>query len=924
VTVGLGVFMLANTIYLLINRIIDTFGWRETSSDSSSLPKFFQFLILSHTGIGLVLAVVATTFALWHLTRVWVRRRNRQALVTGILVLVLGLVLSVTGFFILSEANSIENRWAYWLHVVTAVLVPSLYILHRRYSLWRPTRIVQRRAVSYIAAGAAVFLVGQLVTGDDMDLTAEAADALAKGMHTGPGSKARDRSIYADETGFVAAAFVPEGSPFFPSAATTTTGDYLPSRIITRGDLGNQDALNAELDSKGFVSETRIGADTCERCHQDITDQWATSAHRFASFNNPFYEATINLMRETAENGVEKSKWCSGCHDPSLMLAGQMGKPVDRRTPQAQAGLTCLACHAIDQIHDQTGNGNYNIADEREDPYLFPNAKEGLARLMHDTALKARPLVHKQQMQKPVFKSAEFCATCHKVSLDEPVNGYRWLRAQNEYDAWHDSGVSLNASRTFYLPETKRVCQDCHMPLEPAPRGDLAAKQGLVKSHRFTAVNTALPFIRGDHETVERIERFVRDEKLSVDVLALRSGERFDELVAPLDRTLTMMEAGDEVQIDVVVRNRGVGHTFPGGTNDSNQGWLEFTVVDEEGNTILASGLVDENRFVDPEARFYHAVLVDKNGKRIARRDGHNIHTAVYGRTIGPGTADIGRYRFRIPETAAGEELTVKARLLWRKFDRAYTEFAYRSNPEGFKSFDDVPDLPITEIASDSVSLRVSTAAVGEAFRAISKDWMRFNDYGIGLLLQGDTRHAALAFEAVVQADSSRVDGYRNLARIAVRDGNIQAAYKQLEKCESIKPGDPQTAWVWGSAHQRAGSYEEAAGAYERVLKTFPEDRAAWRNLGRVQYLNGEFEQALLALDRVLEIDPEDRAAHYHRMLALRATGKRDEAQAAESAYLKYQIDESAKEVTRAFLLENPEVERAAQAIQIHVPKLPH
>ena len=78
-----------------------------------------------------------------------------------------------------------------------------------------------------------------------------------------------------------------------------------------------------------------------------------------------------------------------------------------------------------------------------------------------------------------------------------------------------------------------------------------------------------------------------------------------------------------------------------------------------------------------------------------------------------------------------------------------------------------------------------------------------------------------------------------------------------------------------------------------------------------------------MALDRTLEIDPEDRAAHYHRMLALRATGRRDEAQTAESAYLKYQVDESAKEGTRAFLLENPAVERAAQEIQIHVPKAP-
>ncbi len=919
--IGLNVFMIANTLYLLVNRAIDSFGWRTVSAEASSLPKWFQFQILSHTGVGLVLAAMATVFALWHLTSVWVRRRNRRALVTGILVLALGLVLSVTGFLILSEANSLGNRQAYWLHVITAVLVPLLYALHRRFSIWRPESTVQRHVIRLIGAGVALFLFGHWITDGETDLTVEAAEALARGSHTGPGSRARDRSAYTDDVGFLPAAFVPDDSPFFPAAVTTTTGGHLPSRIITRGDIGNREALEADLDTLGFVSTTQIGADTCDRCHPDATEQWSVSAHRFASFNNPFYEATVNLLRETADNGLEKSKWCSGCHDPSLMLAGEMGKPVDRRTPQAQAGLTCLACHAIDAIHDRTGNANYNIADEREDPYVFPNAKGGLGLVMHDTALKSRPLVHKQQMQKPFFREPEFCGSCHKVSLDEPVNGYRWLRGQDDYDAWHNSGVSRNASSTFYLPQTKRICQDCHMPLEPAPLGDVSAKQGLIKSHRFTAANTALPYVRGDTETIGRIERFLRKEKLSVDILALRRGASFDRVTAPIDRIEPTVSGGETIQLDVVVRNRGVGHTFPGGTNDSNQGWLEFTVSETGGQALYTSGLVDEDHFVDSDARFYHAVMVDRNGERIHRRDGHNIHTSVYTRKIGPGSADIGRFRFRVPERVPGGELTVKARLLWRKFDRAYTTFAYQANPEGFKAFPDMPILPITEIAADSVRLSVGRNTNVIEVQTEPEDWMRFNDYGIALLMQGDTRNASLAFDAVTRADTGRVDGYRNLARIAVRDGNIPSAYAFLEKCESLAAGDPQTAWVWGTAHQRAGSYEEAAGAYERVLKSFPEDRSAWRNLGRVRYLKADFEQALSALDRVLAIDPEDRAAHYHRMLGLRATGRLAEAAAAERAYLKYQIDESACEVTQKFLLENPEVERAAQRIQVHYPR---
>ena len=48
------------------------------------------------------------------------------------------------------------------------------------------------------------------------------------------------------------------------------------------------------------------------------------------------------------------------------------------------------------------------------------------------------------------------------------------------------------------------------MPLEMAVEGDVSARNGFVKSHRFLSVNTALPFIRGDTETIERIEKFYK------------------------------------------------------------------------------------------------------------------------------------------------------------------------------------------------------------------------------------------------------------------------------------------------------------------------------------------------------------------------------------------------------------------------------
>ena len=146
----------------------------------------------------------------------------------------------------------------------------------------------------------------------------------------------------------------------------------------------------------------------------------------------------------------------------------------------------------------------------------------------------------------------------------------------------------------------------------------------------------------------------------------------------------------------------------------------------------------------------------------------------------------------------------------------------------------------------------------------------------------------------------------------------IDRAYDYLKRCEEISPGHARVAWVWGVALQEDGQYEKAVLAYKAVLEQFPEDRAAWRNLGRTYYLNQQYDKALEAFAELLKIDPEDRVGHYHRMLCLRALGREEEAEAAKATYEFYQIDESAQEITRAFKLKNPGANLMAQKIRKH------
>ncbi len=893
ITVVLGALVLANSAWLAAVSLHE-----EARPDARGiLPVFHQVMLLVHFAGGILLVVLAVVFAAWHLRRV-LRLRRRGAVATGAAVTLAAALLLVTGLFILTEARSRQNAGMVLAHRLLAVAAPILYLVHRVRSRVPPGPAA-RRAVAVAAAALLVLGTGAFVA------TLPEIPSPVPGVRSEADFAAGDPFLARGPFGVV-----PEASPFFPAATGTGSGGTITARLLLGPMTPAPEALKADIAAHGFVVNHAIGSDACVRCHPDVVAQWKDSAHRFSSFNNPFYAAAVNLMREPGVRGPQASQWCGGCHDPAILLAGNMARDFDPHAADAQAGLTCLACHSIDSIHDTTGNGNYRIDDRQPSPYLFADADPGLLRSIHDGLLKARPEAHRRAMLRPFFRTSEFCSTCHKVSLDVPVNRYRWIRGQNEYDAWHDSGIALNAARTFYLPPAPRECQDCHMPPEDAPLGDVSARNGKVRSHRFIAINTALPHIRGDTATLKRIEAFLRDGKLRLDVFALEGGDGRRFLA--LDRARPVLRPGDVATFEVVLRNQGVGHTFPGGTNDSNEGWLDAKAT--MGDTvILRSGALDAEGHLDPGAHTYGAVLIDHEGGRIDRRNPWDIRTTLFAHVVGPGTADVVRYRLRVPE-APGQSLRFHVALAFRKFDRAYTLFAWRGRSP-------VPDLPVTIIAEAEVDLPIGSeegASAAGAAPPVPGDWVRFNDHGIGLLLQNQTRAARASFEEVARLAPLRPDGPLNLARVALAEGDLGTARRHLDEAEARAPGDPRTQFWWADYWMKENTLENAEQALLVVLRTFPEDRDSLRRLARVRHRLGRHEAALAALRDVLAIDPEDRESHELRQYALKALGRPGDARAAMDLFRRYQIDESIGSLTLGYRQAHPHHHREAEPVHVH------
>ncbi|MFB3067599.1 MAG: tetratricopeptide repeat protein, partial [Planctomycetota bacterium] len=362
---------------------------------------------------------------------------------------------------------------------------------------------------------------------------------------------------------------------------------------------------------------------------------------------------------------------------------------------------------------------------------------------------------------------------------------------------------------------------------------------------------------------------------------------------------------------------------FPGGTNDSNEAWVELTISDERGNTLGRRGWVDEERYVDKKAHFYKVIFVDEQGRARLKRDPHNFRVPAFTRVVGPGLADLSRYRFVVPESAAGKKLTIRARLMWRKFNRDYMKFVF--GEAGMKVPDlphlqgqSIPDLPVTAIAEHDVTLEVTREWRASAPVNDGELWQRYNDHGIANLLTGAFDVAERSFAEVARLRPDLPDGYRNQARRWIKGATPKRAVPFLEKIDEIAPTDPQRAWFWGRYLERIEEFEEAEKMYLRTTRIFPADRNAWKALGRVRFKMHRYEEALPAYLEVLKIDSEDVESHRQRAHIYRLLGKEREAAEAQKAHDKYRKDDLAEQWTKKFLLEHPEINDSAQPRHIY------
>ncbi|MFZ0426506.1 MAG: tetratricopeptide repeat protein [Acidobacteriota bacterium] len=753
-------------------------------------------------------------------------------------------------------------------------------------------------------------------------------------------------------------------SEFFPSSANTNVNHTIPSTFFMKPD-------------------------SCGRsgCHPDIYKQWQTSAHHFGSFNNQWYRKAILYMQDTI--GTKPSKWCGGCHDHAVFFNGMMDKPIKDQLdrPEATVGLTCTSCHSIVSVHSTMGNGSFVI--EYPPLHDLATSDNPLLRYLHDFVVKLDPGPHRETFMKPFMREqpGEFCSACHKVHLDLPVNNYRWIRGFNEYDGWQTSGVSGEGARSFYYPDHPKACPDCHMPLIQSH--DAGNVDGVVHDHRFPGANTALPTANGFKDQLKLVEDFLTNDQVGVDIFALsepseeagpaaapaaqetlQTSSTFAEgdelgfavggrgagytavqkIVAPIDKVQPVVRRGDSVRVNVVVRTKGVGHFFPGGTVDAFEVWVELKAVDDKGKVIFWSGYVPEYADgrkgpVDPSAHFYRSLMLDEQGNPINKRNAWATRTVAYVRLIPPGAADTVHFKLDIPKDV-GEKIYLTAKVNYRKFAWWNTQWAYAGerdpndpNPDVGPGHDngkwvftantsdvagklkEIPEVPIVKMAQSEAQLRVLGDGEKEPEQDSildHSDLIRWNDFGIGLLLQGDLKAAEDVFTRVTEIDPNFADGWVNIGRALELEGRPEEAKTVLLKALAVDPELAKTHFFLGMSYKSTGDYDSALAEFRKAHEKYPRDRVVLNQIGRLLFLKREFEDAVSVLNQVLLVDPEDLQAHYNLMLCYRALRDQDRAQHEQTLYLRFKADESAQAITGPYLREHPHDNNERQAIHEH------
>lgn len=283
----------------------------------------------------------------------------------------------------------------------------------------------------------------------------------------------------------------------------------------------------------------------------------------------------------------------------------------------SREGISCMACH---QMEANPATGDYESGDalSENEPFYTGNflttSKTEIYGPLKDEDIVPKPMEHVLGLTPKYgaqISSSAMCGNCHNVLLPKISNEGEVLGASYEQSThleWANSVYGQKDSDQF------KSCQGCHMP--HTYNGEkLKFKIANIESSDFPPTTHRLP----DDEirlkerspyprhTLHGLNLFLNQmfQQFPI-ILGFRqidymNGNNRPSLLNGQDSILHMarketakvdikyLSKSDRgITVDVLVTNKA-GHYFPSGVG-FRRAFLEFLVLDKEGNTIWASG----------------------------------------------------------------------------------------------------------------------------------------------------------------------------------------------------------------------------------------------------------------------------------------------------------------------------------------------
>jgi len=666
-------------------------------------------------------------------------------------------------------------------------------------------------------------------------------------------------------------------------------------------------------DGKLIPVDQFFSAKRCIGCHRDTHAAWSESLHRNAA-REPFYRESADILLRT--RGIEFTRHCESCHTPIALFSGALAKDQPKQqapfTPLDDEGVTCTVCHSITGAR-LNGTGSFTI---RRPALLAKEDGTPIFGNVTDEQILADIPGHKRAVMRPLLRTPEFCATCHKVDAPPTLNGYKHLRGFSAYDEWQQSGASLEVVLPYYRREERVDCRGCHMP-KIESLNDRAAKNGVIASHRWLGANTAAPLFYGQTKQVELTKEFLSSKVMAADIFALKresTGETFRELANGTQLTLI---PGEELTAEVVVANRKAAHSIAPEVRDLYEIWVAFEATDERRNVLMRSGFIKPDGMLDESAHVYKAILLDEDARPITRHQIWLTNVVGYNNAIPAGRSDIARFRFRVPEnleTRSAAPITLRAVVNYRRFTQEYTNYVLKRQKRQLT-------LPIVQMAESEVKIVPVSPGSLPSRRAVAKQTLdremqaqRWNDYGIALLEQAQYGPAADAFRYASVLNPADLNPLVSAAvaemkteRFGLDRNQLAKAAELLNTALKLDPTNPRARFVHALLLRSQKKPAQAVDELAKLALEYPRDREVARQLGQTLFALGRIAEAKHAFEAIVEVDPTDFGAYQFLSPIYQSEGYSDKAANALNLFLQWRDDPTASSIAVRFFAAHPQ-----------------